>query len=334
MSFTACSTAKRERNITVQAFRAIAIIAVVMIHTTPNGEWQVFCRPFINYAVASFLFLSGYLTKADNGNWTSFCKKRITRVLVPYVVWTVLYSLPMLYHSGPGGISRLVYNLITTGACGTFYYIYVYIQFVLLTPLMFRLANSKFRHIGWIIAPASIMIFKYAFLFTGASLNRYMALAWSLSCLGWFTFYYLGLLLGNGIIERQFRLKSLLILYALSIPLQMAEGYLFLMFGDANCGTQLKLTSLLTSTIFLLIIHMVLKTGKNLGHGFIKTLDDYSFGIYLSHIMVLHVLHTIPFFSALSYPVNSAVVLLATFCCCYVGSKICGKKSSGWLGLR
>ncbi|MEE0236650.1 MAG: hypothetical protein UD961_10885 [Bacteroidales bacterium] len=57
----------KDRNI--QTFRALAIIAVVMIHTTPSGQWQVFCKPFINFAVATFIFLSGYLTKTDNDNW-------------------------------------------------------------------------------------------------------------------------------------------------------------------------------------------------------------------------------------------------------------------------
>lgn len=84
------------KNDTVQVFRAIAIIAVVMIHTTPEGVWAVCCRPFINFAVALFLFLSGYLTKADNNNYLAFCKKRIIRVAIPYVAWTILYNLPMM----------------------------------------------------------------------------------------------------------------------------------------------------------------------------------------------------------------------------------------------
>ena len=53
-------------------FRGMAIIAVVMIHTTPAGQWQIFCKPFINFAVAAFVFLSGYLTKTDNDNWPKF----------------------------------------------------------------------------------------------------------------------------------------------------------------------------------------------------------------------------------------------------------------------
>lgn len=48
------STSKYNPNI--QAFRGIAIIAVIIIHTIPKGEWQIYCRPFVNYAVALFLF--------------------------------------------------------------------------------------------------------------------------------------------------------------------------------------------------------------------------------------------------------------------------------------
>lgn len=234
------------KNDTVQSFRAIAIIAVVMIHTTPEGVWAVCCRPFINFAVALFLFLSGYLTKADNNNYLAFCKKRIIRVAIPYVAWTILYNLPMLLHDGLSGIKTLVSYLITGRGCFTFYYILIYIQFVLLTPLMFQMAKSKYRYIGWMIAPLSSLIFEYTVLFTGVPLNYHLTLAQSRCCLGWFTFYYLGLLLGNGIIDREFQLKSLLFFYALSLPLQIAEGYLFFSYGVADCGTQKKLTSLLT----------------------------------------------------------------------------------------
>ena len=78
MPSTTAITAKRERNNMVQIFKALAIVAVVMIHTTPAGVSQVLFRPFINFSVATFLFLSGYLTKAENDNWGAFYKKRIT----------------------------------------------------------------------------------------------------------------------------------------------------------------------------------------------------------------------------------------------------------------
>ena len=111
---------KATRNNMIQVFRALSIIAVVMIHTTPPGEWQVICRPFLNFAVATFLFLSGYLTKIENDDWYAFCRKRIIRVFIPYVIWTVIFTL---LHNG--GIPLLVKNLVTAKA-ETILYIRLY----------------------------------------------------------------------------------------------------------------------------------------------------------------------------------------------------------------
>lgn len=90
----------KEKNQKLQILRAIAIIAVVMIHTCPSGKWQVFIRPFINFAVATFLFLSGYLTNIETSDWKTFYKKRIIRVIIPYVIWTFLYTTA--YNIGDG----------------------------------------------------------------------------------------------------------------------------------------------------------------------------------------------------------------------------------------
>lgn len=189
----------------IQFFRAIAIIAVVTIHTTSAGEMQVICKPFINFAVATFIFLSGYLTKADSDNWLAFHRRRITRVLVPYFIWTVIYSIQDIQSEG---LSVLVKNLLFANATTTLYYIFVYIQFVLLTPLLSKLAKSRFRHLGWIIAPLSVVLFKYIPAFGEIHLGKHVELLWSDACLGWFTFYYLGLILGNKILSPKFNLHA------------------------------------------------------------------------------------------------------------------------------
>lgn len=324
---------KATRNNMIQIFRAFAIIAVVMIHTTPGGEWQVFCRPFINFSVATFLFLSGYLTKLENDNWYAFYKKRIIRVIIPYVVWTILYTLPGILVNG--NLLQIVKNLITAKAAATMYYIFVYIQFVLLTPWLGRLARSKYRHFGWLIAPISTLIFKYYGLLTGVEYNAYVSLFWSDACLGWFTYYYLGLLLGNRIIKRDYSLGNMLVLYLISIVLQMAEGYGWLLLGEANCGTQIKMTSFLTSSLFLLIVYKILSMPNiDVKSKFLCSLGDYSFGVYLCHIMVMWVLAKVPYYSYLPYPITSAVVVLISLGCCHIGYKICGKKISSWLGLK
>ena len=51
-----------ENSYRIQVLRGLAILGVVLIHTTPIGIAQVYCRPFINFSVGLFLFLSGFLS--------------------------------------------------------------------------------------------------------------------------------------------------------------------------------------------------------------------------------------------------------------------------------
>ena len=302
-----------------------------MIHTTPLGLYQVLCRPFINFSVATFLFLSGYLTKIENDSWGKFYMKRITRVLIPYVIWTVLYTLAYQH------FENLSVNLLTAQAAAPMYYIFVYIQFVLLTPILGKLATSKYQFLGWLIAPISVIVFKYYWLLTGQKLNPYISLIWSDACLGWFTFYYLGLMLGNRIIEKNYSLRKLFLLYVFSIVLQIAEGYGWLMLGEkTNCGTQIKLTSFLTSSLFLLITYTILNSGRfDIKNRFLRVIGDYSFGIYLCHMMVIVVLNAfVPVYKTIPYPITSFLVVLLSLCCCYIGDKVLKDKYSMWIGLR
>lgn len=318
-----------QKNDKIQVLRGLAIIAVVLIHTCPGGMWQVICRPFLNFAVAMFLFLSGYLTKSENDNWADFFKKRIMRVIIPYIIWTVIYSIPHFTFKG------LAVNLITTWAAPTLYYIFVYIQFVLLTPIIGKLAKSKWQWIGWIIAPISIIVFKYYWLLSGQTLNQYVSTAWGLSCLGWFTYYYLGLVLGNSLLKHPLNSRVALALLLVSLPVQMAEGYGLMLMGNYNYGSQMKMSVFLTSSMFLLLAYYWLVDDRYTPRTRILSfLGDWSFGIYLSHMVVIRILNLIPFCNSIPFPVNSAIVLVISAAGVYFGGKICGKRISRYIGLR
>lgn len=317
----------------IQVFRALSIIAVVMIHTTPLGEWQVFCRPFINFSVATFLFLSGYLTRIENDNWYAFCKKRIVRVIIPYVIWTVVYTLPKILSGG--SILLLAKKLVTANSAAIMYYILVYIQFVLLTPLLGKLAKSNYRCLGWFVAPIATLFFKYYGLLTGYEYNEYISLFWSNACLRWFIYYYLGLLLGNKIIKPNYSLKILVSLYFVSILLQMLEGYGWFLLGNEDCGTQIKFTSFITSTIFLLIVYNILnKPNIDIKSKFLRSLGDYSFGIYLCHIMIIKILRYMHYNAIFPYPLTSVIVIFISWVLCYIGNKTLGNRISGWIGFK
>ena len=308
------------KNQKIQIFRAMAIIAVVMIHTTPPGEWQVFCKPFINFAVATFIFLSGYLTKDQGEDWKAFYFRRIRRVAVPYLIWSILYSIPDMIASGPVALLK---NLLTANANVSLYYIFVYIQFVLMTPWIIRLARSRYRHLGWLIAPVSVLIFKYYGLISGVEMSKYASQIWSDLCLGWFTFYYLGIMLGNGIMKRAYDLRVLSIIYAVSLMVQMSEGYFWFQIDPVQCGSQLKLSSLLSSSIFMLILHSLMQKKEWQPHCRLMVLiGDNSFGIYLSHLMVMGLLAYLPAYCFIPFPLNSLLILTISLLLCMAGTQV------------
>ena len=49
----------------LQVLRGLAIAAVVLIHCLPQCPATVALRSFLNFSVALFLFLSGFLTDED-----------------------------------------------------------------------------------------------------------------------------------------------------------------------------------------------------------------------------------------------------------------------------
>ena len=316
----------------IQVLRAIAIIAVVLIHTCPSNEIvQILVRPFLNIAVALFVFLSGYLTNIERKEWKSFYKKRILRVLIPYVIWTMLYLF--VKHKTGLSIKTVIYNLLTGKSAAMMYYVLVYIQLVLLTPLIGKLIKSKFRWIGWIISPLSLLI-KYLWIFNICTPHKYVNLFWNVSGFNWFTVYFLGLLLGNKIIKKKFDVKKLIPLWLLTIGIQIAEGYGWYLLGQTNCGTQSKVSTLLTSMVFMLIVYCYIVDKKKKGDNkLLVRIGDYSFAVYLSHLLILRFLRKIPSWASIPYVINSAILIFIAVTCAYIGHKLCGEKISRWLGL-
>ena len=317
------------KNNKIQILRAIAIISVILIHTCPNMKYEIYFRPFINFGVAIFIFLSGFLTKIEETNWINFYKKRIIRVIIPYIIWTFIYS----FINNSFTFKSILKNLITTKSASILYYIFVYIQFTLLTPLIGKLAKSKSNWIGWLISPISIIIFVYIPLIKNIQLPYKISLLWSICCLGWFTYYYLGLLLKNNIITRKFNIIILCILLILSIPLQIFEAREWFRSGSYSCGSQLKLTTLITNINIILISYLFITSKKDFNNKFLTLVGDLSFGIFFVHILPLRFLEDNNYLSTLPFIVNFAIIFTTAFLFVFIVNKICGNKISKYLGL-
>lgn len=75
----------------IQALRGLAIASVVLIHCLPQGAASVALRPMLNWSVALSLFLSGMLTTEGKVAGRGVVKRRLLKVVPPYLAWSVIY---------------------------------------------------------------------------------------------------------------------------------------------------------------------------------------------------------------------------------------------------
>lgn len=306
----------------IQVLRGLAIIAVVFIHTTPEGVAQIVCRPFLNFSVGMFLFLSGMLSDAKK--WKPL--KRITKILIPYIIWTFLYYLELSHRAHEWIIRDYFRYLLSGGVSAIMYYVFVYCEFTLLIPLINKLANSRFKYLGFIISPLEIICMRLIPMVYGIELNKYTNNIIRLSCLGWFTYFYLGYLLGNSYLSIKAKTRTIVKLWVISVLMEMLEGYVYYSLGSNDCGTQLKLTALLTSSLCCILAFKYIRAELSRVPSLLVTLGNYSFGIFFSHLLIKWFLVLVQGFTDyVLYPFNSILLLLLSLLVVMVGHKIFGR---------
>lgn len=96
-------------------------------------EW-VLARQLLNFTVPTFVFIAGYFTKKEKVKPAkTFYFRRLQRLLVPYIIWSLLYlGLRGKLHQ------NILETLITGGASWQLYYIIVLLQCVMLTPMLVK----------------------------------------------------------------------------------------------------------------------------------------------------------------------------------------------------
>lgn len=109
--------------------------------------------------------------------------------------------------------------------------------------------------------------------------------------------------------------------------LQILEGMWYFSLDETNCGTQLKLSAILTNVFVLLIAYRFITSDKTVSAKSLYLIGNNSFGIYFSHLAVMWVLNHIPHYENLWYPLNAAIVVIISLMCVVIGKKILGKNA-------
>ncbi|MEX2414631.1 MAG: acyltransferase [Paenibacillaceae bacterium] len=186
-------TVKKEQIKEIYIFRAIAILAVIMIHATSESIGKINkeslyyplyngLNMFSSFAVPTFIFLSGlvmFYTYYDRvltrTELLDFYKKRLLYIVIPYIVISTFYFAMKLtintQLSLGEGLKQYAIQLLTGGAYTHLYFMFLIIQFYLLFPLLLSL--SKVRG----VAPYLFLIgaaLQWGYIFLNSEVIQYM----------------------------------------------------------------------------------------------------------------------------------------------------------------
>lgn len=244
------------------------------------------------FATPSFLFISSFLmffSYRENVP-AGFWKNRIKFIFIPYIIWSLLYTLilSLLYRNTWPTLEKIILNILT----GQFhiYFILIVGQFYLIFILFQRIKQrEKFLQL-----PALILIFLfnfiYLFIFTYySSPYDILDLLWKRYYLffpAWIFYFFLG-----GYLAYNFeRFKNWLRKNGNLINIITILTIIFTLITVNRPVTSKRPEILIFATgMILYLFHFTYKLEKEIP--FITLISRFSFGIYLSHPLFYNLLH-------------------------------------------
>ncbi len=135
--------------------RIIACFMVILVHSIEpfylggpegtyiaskaNAIWTTLVNSALRPAVPLFVLASSYLLFPLKTDTATFFRKRFVRVLIPFIMWTLLYALFFPYVSGSqpdvaGNLKGLIFNFLMMS--GHLWFVYMLLGVYLLMPLL------------------------------------------------------------------------------------------------------------------------------------------------------------------------------------------------------
>ena len=300
----------KKRIVYFDILNIIAIIAVIamhcngIVHSNPNVRaWNtslaIDCICY--FAVPVFCMLSGanlmkYREKYDT---KTFFKKRVTKVLIPFVFWAIFMFVWKVVTKQMGleqfgNIKDWINAFFNNKEEATYYFMFEILGIYLTMPLLSLLAKEENRKTLWLTVLLFFVLNSFIPNILGLAGIQYNN-SLSVRIGGYIIFVLLGYLLSTQDIEKKYRI---LIYIGAIIGLIYKYGTTFVLSKEA--GQVIKTTwgsysswhsILLSCSVFLIIKNLNVEKilqGKEKIVKVLTTVSSCSFGIYLIHKIVMH----------------------------------------------
>ncbi|SHF43292.1 acyltransferase [Dysgonomonas macrotermitis] len=295
-------TQKRDMLIWPNWLRAIAMMAVIMIHVsgevvilnTSTISWHSanLWNSFSRFSVPIFFMLSGSFLLSSNKNTEikPFLRRRLSRIIYPLFFWGFLYYIYNIYTSYNAGtlvdlsaFLNLTIANILNGSSFQFWFIYVLIGIYLIIPLL----NT------WLQSATEQSILYFLILCGIASCLMVINLGNINSIFIPFTGFTVFVVLGYYLFNKSFKNPKQIGYYSIVTFVLSCIGIaLWTAFLNKNGGVFIDnaynysgpLVFVSSIAIFLFAKYSKLCSKQN---KIIDLLSRYSYGIYLNHVLIL-----------------------------------------------
>ncbi len=333
-----------QRIVFLDFVRVIACFMVIMVHSCEfffidgseigirslsDGWWVSVIDSAFRCSVPLFVMISAYLLVPVSGSVGEFFRKRLVRVVIPFVVWSLLYAtLPYLWGDMSGdevakSVMRLAYNF--NDASGHMWFVYMLVGLYLFMPVISPWLERVGRRgeEGFLALWVASTFFPYLRNFVGAV---YGECYWNEFNLLWYFSGFVGYVVLAHYVRRHRawspsrRIATGALLYIIGYAVTATKWY-----GRIPTATTLQELELswrfctpnvvMESLGAFLVIEGLFARSR--GNRLITSISKLSYGIYLMHIFVLTTVYRLVA-GSMSTPWTILVVGATTFAVCYL----------------
>jgi surface polysaccharide O-acyltransferase-like enzyme len=281
----------------IECLRFIAAIAVVVIHVlgpyrelVPELPWHQWLPPvslnaMSRWAVPIFVMVSGALLMSDQRpfNAAYYLRRRLAKVLLPFLAWTVIYALIGGFQDGVWSWQVSAELLENSPNEHTWYHLWFFYDFIPLyfvIPLLAPLVNKMEQQRVLLLLAAWLVLTLMYWLKVETPLRQNIIMYSGYLLMGWYLFNH----------DQRGQLKFWLATGAAMLAFNVLGSAYYIWQQGEYSSVFMGYKSLNTAVIAISLFVLVKAYAERIpqrARPLIKAVSKYSFGIYLVHPLLL-----------------------------------------------